>query len=202
MKKILCYGDSNTYGLDAYHGRIQDAEQWPNILQSSLLPLEYKVIQEGLGGRFAGDMRTNKVYQNGRTSFDVIVRSTLPAEIVIIALGTNDCKREFSRTAREVADDLLWYSEKTQEIARQFSMDMPEILYILPANFRESEYFKGNTALRDEIIAIMKKSGMSFVEINGLELSEDGVHYSIADHKKVAEIVRDKIIQMERQYEI
>lgn len=197
MKKVLCYGDSNTYGLDAYHGRIEDVAQWPNILQS-FLSSEYKVIQEGLGGRFAGDVRTDKVYQNGKASFDVIVRSTLPAEIIIVALGTNDCKREFNRTAVEIVKDLLWYTEKTREIARQFSMSMPKILYLLPANFTESEYFEGNATLRNEIIAGMKKSGVLYIEINDLELSEDGVHYSIADHKKVAEIVRNKIIRMEQ----
>lgn len=48
MKKVLIYGDSNTWGDNFILGkRIPDENQWPNILQKSLND-KFKIIQEGL----------------------------------------------------------------------------------------------------------------------------------------------------------
>ena len=62
MKKILIYGDSNTWGDNFILGkRIEDEKQWPNILQRKL-GSEYKILQEGLPGRLAGNEETLKTY--------------------------------------------------------------------------------------------------------------------------------------------
>ncbi|HMH70232.1 MAG TPA: hypothetical protein VK502_02440, partial [Candidatus Saccharimonadales bacterium] len=95
MKRLLCYGDSNTWG-QAQHQvgmskRIASDRQWPQILQH-LLFNECLIIQEGLGGRVAGDFDTEKSYYNGKTSYEVVLRSAAPVDLVIIALGTNDLK--------------------------------------------------------------------------------------------------------------
>jgi lysophospholipase L1-like esterase len=198
MKKILCYGDSNTYGMDAHQGRIDDHKQWPNILQA-LLSSDYKVAQEGLGGRFAGDIAGDKPYKNGKAGFEIVIRSVLPVEVVVVALGTNDCKRKYTRTATEIAKDLLWYEKDAEEIAKKYNMPIPSVLYILPANFVVNEYFPGDQELRKEAIALMKQSGREYIELNDLELVEDGVHYSVNDHQKVAEIVHQKIQEMGRK---
>ena len=61
MKKILIYGDSNTWGDNFFLGkRIDDDKQWANILQKKL-GSEYKVIQEGLPGRIAGNFHIKMV---------------------------------------------------------------------------------------------------------------------------------------------
>ena len=47
MKKILIYGDSNTWGDNFILGkRIPDEKQWANILQRDLKD-SFKIIQEG-----------------------------------------------------------------------------------------------------------------------------------------------------------
>lgn len=51
MKTILCYGDSNTYGLKSdLVSRYPRNVRWTGILQEKL-GSEYYVIEEGLGGR-------------------------------------------------------------------------------------------------------------------------------------------------------
>ena len=63
MKKILIYGDSNTWGDNFILGkRIEDEKQWPNILQRKL-GSEYKILQEGLPGRLAGNEETLKTFK-------------------------------------------------------------------------------------------------------------------------------------------
>lgn len=51
MKSILCYGDSNTYGLRSdLVSRYPRNVRWTGILQEKL-GSEYYIIEEGLGGR-------------------------------------------------------------------------------------------------------------------------------------------------------
>lgn len=59
-KRILCFGDSNTWGYDGQTGlRFAEDVRWTGVLQSLLGP-EYTVLEEGQNGRttvFADRMR-------------------------------------------------------------------------------------------------------------------------------------------------
>ena len=97
MKKILIYGDSNTWGDNFFLGkRIDDDKQWANILQKKL-ESEYKVIQEGLPGRIAGNFDIEEPYKNGKDSFLSIYKSHAPIDILIIALGSNDLQIKYNK---------------------------------------------------------------------------------------------------------
>ena len=50
MKRILCFGDSNTYGYDPRGGRYGEDERWPMRL-SAALGEGFSVVEEGFGGR-------------------------------------------------------------------------------------------------------------------------------------------------------
>jgi lysophospholipase L1-like esterase len=51
MWRILCYGDSNTWGYDpATQDRLDRDVRWPGVLRSALGE-GYEIIEEGLGGR-------------------------------------------------------------------------------------------------------------------------------------------------------
>ena len=66
MKKIKIYGESYTWGDNFFLGRrIYDDKQWANILQRKL-GSEYKVIQEGLPGRIAGNFDKEETFKNGK----------------------------------------------------------------------------------------------------------------------------------------
>jgi lysophospholipase L1-like esterase len=54
MKTILCYGDSNTFGFNpATQARFLYADRWTGVLAREL-GSDYRVIEEGLGGRTTG----------------------------------------------------------------------------------------------------------------------------------------------------
>lgn len=193
MKKVLCYGDSNTWGQAEFNGRIADEKQWPNILQAGLP--DYKVVQEGLGGRIAGDYDSNRPYRNGKTAYEVVFRSANPIDIVIIALGTNDLKLGYNRTAEQIVDDLLWYAQESNRLSDKFGRTHPRMIYLLPANFVVSDYYNGNEELRQKVIVLMKQKPYEYIELNGLEMTKDGVHYSYEAHEQVAQLVKDKIME-------
>ena len=49
MKEILCFGDSNTYGLIPGTTRRYDREtRWTGILAEKLYDKGYRIIEEGL----------------------------------------------------------------------------------------------------------------------------------------------------------
>ena len=51
MKRIVCFGDSNTYGYDAItDGRFDENTRWTCVLQKLAGP-DYTIIEEGLSGR-------------------------------------------------------------------------------------------------------------------------------------------------------
>lgn len=51
MKKIVCYGDSNTFGYNPKDGsRYNENTRWASVLQN-ILGNEYEVINEGMCNR-------------------------------------------------------------------------------------------------------------------------------------------------------
>ena len=90
--RILCYGDSNTWGYipGSDHKRYSKQERWTGIL-SEMLGDSYEVIEEGLNSRtlISNDTRSGK---EGRNGFDYLLPcldSHDPIDLVIIMLGTN-----------------------------------------------------------------------------------------------------------------
>lgn len=48
MKEILCFGDSNTYGLiPGTTSRFDRDTRWTGILESELFSKGYKIVEEG-----------------------------------------------------------------------------------------------------------------------------------------------------------
>ena len=82
--KIICYGDSNTYGFDpriGTPGRQAKKDRWTGILDN--MP-EYEIINEGMNGRTIPDC--DAAYN----SLGSIIRHNMSADILLIMLGTND----------------------------------------------------------------------------------------------------------------
>lgn len=189
MKRILCYGDSNTRGSVGGGRRMDDAKQWPVALQK-LLGDQYRVIQKGLGGRVAGDLDP-RTYMNGRPSFEVIYRSAAPVELVIIVLGTNDLKAKYQRTAQDIANDLLWYDQTIKQLSEVSEDVDTKILYILPENHPDAE--GGKWA---ELIAIMKQFKLPILDLGDPPKGPDNLHFSEEAHAEIASKVKQKIEEM------
>ena len=49
-RRILCFGDSNTYGTNPVGPRYGEDARWPTLLQM-LLGEGFRVLEEGFGGR-------------------------------------------------------------------------------------------------------------------------------------------------------
>ena len=202
MKKILVYGDSNTWGDNFLtRRRIPDDKQWCNILQEKLGD-DYKVYQEGLPGRFAGSVDKNEIYKNGIDTFLSTYKSIAPLDILIISLGSNDLRPENNRTAEDIINDLLSYKELlekefNEDNNRYFNGKLPEIIYLLPVNFAlpGAEYkdlFDKTEKNRQNIIKYFNDNNIKNIYFNDIDLCEDGLHMNEIGHK----IVADKVYEI------
>ena len=64
MREILCFGDSNTYGLiPGTKERYKENIRWTGILQQKLKEQDCRIVEEGLCGRttvFEDELRKNR----------------------------------------------------------------------------------------------------------------------------------------------
>ena len=89
MKKILCYGDSNTFGfIPKTCGRYEKSERWSGIL-SELLP-DYQVVEEGMNNRTGFFTNPEGLKQSGGDYLSVYLQNHKDIDICILSLGTND----------------------------------------------------------------------------------------------------------------
>ncbi len=206
LKKILVYGDSNTWGDNFITGRrIADDKQWINILRKKYNQ-KYLFLQEGLPGRLAGNDENIKRYKNGQDTFISTFRTNAPVDIIIISLGTNDLQLKYNKTSEKIISDLLWYKEKIEESfndiedrKKYFNNKMPKIIYILPINFdykvNAKEIFNYECEIkRQEIIKYFKDARINAITSNNMNLFEDGIHLNNNGHETMAFLV-DKELQ-------
>ncbi len=144
MKTIMCFGDSNTYGINPETGmRFGRKERWTGVLQE-LLGEDYDVIEEGLPGRTTVWEDPLADHRCGLAALPMLLDSHAPLDWVILMLGNNDLKHHFSALPEDVASGIekltaaiLRHPYKQQSVP-------PEILLISPAamgeNIEDSRY--------------------------------------------------------------
>ena len=93
MKRILCYGDSNTWGLipgSNPQQRYSIEKRWTGILQN--LRPDLQIIEEGLCGRTTVFEDALRPGRNGLAVLPILLESHKPLDGAVVMLGTNDCK--------------------------------------------------------------------------------------------------------------
>lgn len=102
MKRILCFGDSNTYGyIPNGSGRYGEEVRWTGLLQKQLAS-EAIVIEEGLCGRTTVFQDALRHGRRGVDILPVVLESHAPLDLVIVMLGTNDCKAVYGASAEVI----------------------------------------------------------------------------------------------------
>jgi lysophospholipase L1-like esterase len=194
--RILCYGDSNTFGQHSFvYERYNPIQRWTGIIQSMLdtqmpkIKGEFEIIEEGLCARTAGNLEIKeKEYRNGLNTFKASVLSHHPLNIVIISLGTNDLKTRLNRTVHDIINDLLSYDD----ILVDTFTDTPDLIYITPPIitndlnlFMDCEKKSQEIAL--SLIKMSVNRKFSVVDLSDIRVSgDDGIHFSAQDHITVA----------------
>ena len=136
MKNILCFGDSNTFASHPLGGRHPYDVRWTGRLQA-LLGAEYRVIEEGLGGRTTVFEDQISPGRNGRTALPMAIGTHNPLDLIIVMLGTNDLKEQYHVTTWDLARAMeqLMHIIDAYEYAPHYQK--PQVLLIAPIEVGE-----------------------------------------------------------------
>lgn len=207
MKKILCYGDSNTWGHIPGSGtpseRYARHVRWPGVMRDTL-GVSYEVIEEGLSGRTTIWNDPNEEYMNGETYLIPCLQTHRPIDLVIIMLGTNDLKEQFSQSAFGIAAGVEKLVGIIQNSCAGLNGDAPKVLMICPAPVEDIMNFPGlaeavekSQQMKDHYIDVAERCGCTFLDAGMVtEVSkEDGIHLDEKGHealgKKVSQVVEE-----------
>lgn len=216
MKNILIYGDSNTWGydMDRYIPELETAqrmteeERWPCLVQKRL-GAEYHIIEDALNARTLMVEDPYFTHRHGLKGLILALDKHAPLDLVVIQLGCNELKHMFNLTSGMIASGM----EKLVDAcaAQLYGYPAPKVLLIAPHpthpdignmlygfNFGPDAYQK-SVELGGKYRAIAEKKGCGFLDCAdlGFTLNEtDGLHYSKADHARLAAAAAEKIREM------
>ena len=137
-KRILCFGDSNTYGSNPAGGRFDEATRFPMRLAALLGP-DYTVLEEGLGGRtICFDDPVEGGYKSGAAYLPPCLLSHNPLDVVVLMLGTNDAKQRFGMNAHTIAQSLQQLVMQVRLYGMNAAGERPRTLIVAPPHIGEN----------------------------------------------------------------
>jgi len=204
MKTILCYGDSNTWGMvpmravmDSDRHRLPD--RWPSALASAL-GTDARVIAEGLNGRTTVlDDPIDGAHKNGRTYLLPCLESHAPLDAVVLMLGTNDLKARFHLPPADIASGAGQLVRMITGGIRGQRGLAPNVLLISPPKVGPlnlfAEVFAGapekSERLAERYQAVSRLLGCAFLDAAAhVEASRtDGIHLDASQHQVLGRAV-------------
>lgn len=203
MKRVLCFGDSNTYGYNAItDGRFDENTRWTQVLQKLAGP-EYTIIEEGLSGRTTC---YRDPINEGMAGLDYLypcLMSHGPFDTLIIMLGTNDCKERFSATPKNIADGMKRLVEKAKILP--VWTEKPDILVIAPPPIQkgcETSWVAGEMGicsdksyhLAEEYKAMTELEQVRFLDASPVDMNTiDYMHLSAKGHEQLAQMIWEEL---------
>jgi len=198
---ILCFGDSNTFGISPVDGkRLAAYERWPGILQQ--LGDGHEVIEAGQPNR---TLVNNPPFDGDKSGIKYLkpYLEVHTVDIVIIQLGTNDLKARFALSAIDIGKALeelilaikAFYHCKT----------IPKIIIISPPKVHEVGSYKSIYAgagkkaeqLSIEFKAAAERHTCEFIDafLFIKPCQYEGVHWPSCEHKKLADNLYQYILE-------
>ena len=164
--KIICVGDSNTYGYDpqGYFGGHYDADcRWVDILATET---GWDIYNMG---------------QNGREIPSAVPAFSDDTDLLIVMLGTNDLLQ--GRSPEQAA-------ERLERFLVGISLDRSKILLIAPPPMAMGEWVPSphSRTFAQLCQALAERLGIRFTDAGkwDIPLAYDGVHFTEQGHKAFA----------------
>ena len=207
QKRILCYGDSNTYGYIPTGGRYDENTRWPMRMQR-LLGESYAVIEEGFNGRTCVfDDPVEGGFKSGVQYLPPCLMTHNPLDAVLIMLGTNDTKVRFGMTPMTIGQSMMQLVRTAKQYAVNEAGEVSHIVIVAPPlildnlmQTRHAECFGPqaiavSAGLPRELRRISKLMRCDFFDASPYaEVSPlDAVHMTAQGHLRLAEAMAEKI---------
>ncbi|NJC26214.1 SGNH/GDSL hydrolase family protein [Neolewinella antarctica] len=180
-KNLLVIGDSNGVG-EGWVAQLQQLRGGGGLYNTSL-------SGNTIGFNYGGDLSMNTLenltsyLRNGYAELGSI-------DEILIGLGTNDCKVEFTDRHGEIGTNLETLLDRTATFFTERGQEIPRIVILAPAPLDDTDVspnFAGATACTKRITETYRQiatdRGHCFVDLQtnpgpaALEHSDDGVHF-------------------------
>ena len=222
-KRLLCFGDSNTYGwigsLSAPTQRYSKHQRWTGRLAEAL-GTTWDVVEEGLGGRTLCDRTTEgsgiSLPGAGLSAMEYMpacLLSHLPLDVIVIMLGSNDMKSVLNHTEYDIAEHMASLITLIQHMPWRGLLDYPrpQILIMSPPLIGERKMClsgdryvdapRKSRALAELYGNVADTLNVDFLDaasaIAGTPWGEahgvDGMHLNEEDHRRLAEAVFERV---------
>lgn len=203
MKKIICFGDSNTFGFNPKDGsRYTKEKRWTGLL-ACILKDNFNIVEEGCNNRTGFFLSPDGELQSGQKYLPKCVEKHSPFDIFIFALGTNDLQKFFDIDENLTKDGLkntITYIRKITPQARIILIS-PVILGddLLKGYFQcqfDDKSICASIWIQDVYREIAKEEKCELLDINQFVSPSplDGLHFDEKSHKIIAEKIADKIL--------
>lgn len=202
--RILCYGDSNTWGYVPGRGSRFSADvRWPGVLQRRL-GSDAIVCEEGLCGRTTAIDDPHAPGRNGLRTLMPVLRHYAPLDLVIINLGTNDLKARFDQSAESVAQGAKRLCQLAQAKDSGRAGAAPDLLLVAPPPIPRSTSamlaeFDGAAGKSKQLAPHFSEVALQ-LNIHFLNAGEfitpsltDPVHWDASAHWRVGNAVADSV---------
>ena len=180
--RILCFGDSNTYGYDPrgfFGDRYGAEDRWVDLLAKKT---GHEYINAGTNGR-----------EIPRNPYALrLVEQYTPVDVFLVMLGTNDLLQ--GATAKEAAT-------RMEAFMNQMLPHGKQILLVAPPPMKRGawvptdELVAESINLAEEYKLLAEKLNIPFVDTRhwNIELAFDGVHFTESGHHTFAENLRKEL---------
>lgn len=188
-KRILFYGDSNTYGYDGAdweEGRFPEGVRWTSLVARDFLP-DWEVLEDGLNGR-----RIPPKPQSQAWAKEPLLKLGREGYFVCM-LGTNDVAAGMEPAPEAAMRAMERY------LAFLTSLHAPErILLVGPVYIDEPEFDDACRLMNGHFHYLAGRYGVAFCDAGewGIPLAPDRVHISREGHALFAKELGKVILKL------
>ena len=194
MKRVLFYGDSNTYGFDPRiggEGRYPENVRWTARVSEALAP-GWEVLENGMNGRAVPHLRR---FPEGPAYLSGMFAEAEPLTVFAVMLGTNNLflRREpdAAETAEAMRRFLLFASRHT---SAQILLIAPPFLTVSAVPELDPARCLAESRKLNRLYGeLAGEQGYAFCDAESwhIDMACDGVHFSELGHAQFA----DHIVQ-------
>ena len=207
-KTILCFGDSNTWGMSPDGSRYSEQQRWTAIL-SRTLSKNYNVIEAGEPNRTLMNGSPFESSDSNKASgkkYSQPYLANQQVSLVIVMLGTNDLKKRFAHHITQIAEATASLVEQIWQYSEQTYQQRCKVLVVAPTPIYEVGAYKSiyqggelkSKQLVAELLKISQKIGCDFLDAGSIvsACKEEGVHWPEQEHMRFAKALASKIAML------
>ncbi len=200
MNKILCYGDSNTFGFNPVDGsRFDEKTRWTALLQENL-GSDFEITEEGACDRTGIADNDKGFIFSAQRHFPKMITKMKDVDLLILAIGTNDLQFKYDLTIHQFENGLEKLIVIAKNKVRRIILIPPVVLNDnVLKGFFNFQFDESSISKSKKVGKIYKKLcniyGLNYFDLNDFvkPSSADGLHYDGEGHKIISTKLSDYI---------